>query len=159
MKSKAALVWATWFGCGLSPAAPGTAGSLGALAAAWAVHAGFAPPTGFYCALAAALLLPSVWAAGEAARQLGIEDPGLVVIDEVLGQWVALAGAAEFSLPQVAAAFVLFRLFDIFKPWPVRQAERLPGGWGIVADDVAAGACAAAALWLLRAAAANMVQS
>jgi phosphatidylglycerophosphatase A len=114
---------------------------------------------GWHAVLAAAVFLPGVWAAGEVARQRGVEDPGLIVIDEVVGQWVALAGAARFSWMEAGAAFLLFRAFDIVKPWPVRAAERLPGGWGIMADDVLAGAYAALVLGAWRAVAANMVQS
>jgi len=62
-----------------------------------------------------------------------------VVIDEVLGQWLTLAGAAALNWKSWLAAFLLFRLFDIWKPFPVRQLEALPGGWGIVADDLMAG--------------------
>lgn len=159
MKTKAAIALATWFGCGYWPFGPGTAGSLGAIAAAWLLRLvpGFAPP--WLLAAAAALLLPAVWAAGEAARSKGVEDPGFVVVDEVLGQWIALAAAGAFTFTGAAAAFVLFRLFDIFKPWPVRAAERLRGGWGIVADDLLAGAWAALVLLAGRAIGANMVQS
>lgn len=159
MKSKLALALATWFGAGLAPKGPGTAGSLGALLAAWplAVWAGWAP--WHFPLLAALLLLPAVWAASVTARERGVEDPQIVVIDEVLGQWLALAGAARFSLWEVAAAFVLFRIFDIVKPWPVRQAESLPGGAGIVADDLLAGLYAAAVLAAARAALRIMVQS
>lgn len=159
MKSRAALALATWFGCGYWPLGPGTAGSLGALAAAWALQQWLGYGMAWHAALAAVLLLPGVWAAGEVARSRGVEDPGMVVVDEVLGQWIALAGAGAFTWTEGAAAFVLFRLFDIYKPWPVRAAERLPGGWGIVADDVLAGIYAALALGAGRALAANMVQS
>lgn len=159
MKNSAALMLATWFGCGFSPVAPGTAGSLGALAAAWLLHRWAAPPMWAYAVLALALWLPAAWAAGAVARSRGAEDPGLVVVDEVVGQWIALAPAGSFSLWEAGAAFFLFRLFDILKPWPVANAERLPGGWGIVADDALAGVYAALALSALRLAAANMVQS
>ena len=64
---------------------------------------------------------------------------GMVVVDEVIGQWVALAGAASLNWKTYLGAFTLFRLFDIWKPAPVRQLEALPGGMGIVADDVMAG--------------------
>ncbi len=159
MKSRAAFVLATWFGCGCWPFGPGTAGSLGAVAAAWLLCrlTGLAPV--WLLAAAAALLLPAIWAAGQVARSSGKEDPGIVVVDEVLGQWVALAAAGAFTFTGAAAAFVLFRLFDIIKPWPVRAAERLPGGWGIVADDVLAGVWAALLLLAGRAFGANMVQS
>ncbi len=159
MKNRAAFALATWFGCGYWPFGPGTAGSLGAVAAAWLLCrlTGLAPV--WLLAAAAALLLPAIWAAGQVARSSGKEDPGIVVVDEVLGQWVALAAAGAFTFTGAAAAFVLFRLFDIIKPWPVRAAERLPGGWGIVADDVLAGVWAALLLLASRAFGANMVQS
>ena len=89
-----------------------------------------------------------MWAAGVVARASGIEDPGFVVVDEVLGQWIALAGLARWGAIGVSAAFLLFRLFDIWKPFPVRQLERLPGGIGINADDALAGIYAALVLWL-----------
>lgn len=158
MKNSAALMLATWFGCGFSPAAPGTAGSLGALGTAWLFHLWTRPPMWIFAALALALVLPAVWAAAAVARMKNDEDPSLVVVDEVIGQWIALAGADAFIPGQTVAAFLLFRLFDILKPWPVRNAERLPGGWGIVADDFLAGVYAAVVLAFLRLAA-NMVQS
>ena len=98
--------------------------------------------------LAALLFLPAVWAAGLTARTLQKKDPGLVVVDEVIGQWIALAGARTLTWETYLAAFVLFRLFDIWKPPPVRQLEALPGGWGINADDVMAGIYAALVLRL-----------
>jgi phosphatidylglycerophosphatase A len=91
---------------------------------------------------------PAIWAAGETARQSGIEDPRFVVVDEVVGQWLALAGARVFNWKSWLAAFVLFRLFDIWKPFPVRQLESLPGGLGIVADDLMAGLYAALVLFI-----------
>ncbi len=138
----------TWFGSGYAPRAPGTAGSLAGLAAAILLRefAGFA--WWHFLLLAAALFPLSVWAATRTARALGLKDPGLVVVDEVLGQWVALAGAHPFNWKSYVAAFVLFRLFDIWKPPPVRQLETLSEGLGIVADDVMAGGYAALVLFL-----------
>jgi phosphatidylglycerophosphatase A len=146
--TKFAILLATWFGCGRSPFAPGTAGSLGALAIAIPLHAyaGFAP--WHFLLLAAALFYPAVWSAGVAARTYKIKDPGFVVIDEVLGQWIALAGARQLNWKSYAAAFFLFRLFDIWKPAPARQLEALPGGLGINADDVMAGIYAALVLFV-----------
>ena len=148
MKTKLATLLATWFGCGRVPVAPGTAGSLAAvaIAAPLALWAGW-PPWAF-AALAAAITPLAMWSAGVAARAAGIEDPRFVVIDEVAGQWVALAGVHVWSWHAALAAFLLFRLFDIFKPPPVRQLEALPGGVGIVADDLAAGVYAALVLFL-----------
>jgi phosphatidylglycerophosphatase A len=72
-------------------------------------------------------------------KQTNKPDPHIVVVDEVIGQWITLAGAATFNWKTWLAAFVLFRLLDVWKPAPARQLESLPGGWGIVADDVMAG--------------------
>jgi phosphatidylglycerophosphatase A len=138
----------TWFGCGYAPVAPGTAGSLAGLVIGIALH----ERTGFswwlFLLLSAAFFPPAVWASTRTARALGVKDPGRVVVDEVIGQWIALAGAHPFNWKSYAMAFVLFRLFDIWKPAPVRQLERVPEGLGIVADDVMAGGYAAVVLWL-----------
>jgi phosphatidylglycerophosphatase A len=147
MRKKAALVLATWFGCGLFPAGPGTVGSLGALAVAWVLVdvAGCQPWV--FGALAMAMVPAGVWSADVTARHKGIEDPQIVVFDEVLGQWVALAGAYPLNGKSWLAAFLLFRLFDIVKPFPVRNLEKLPGGWGIISDDLMAGVYAALVLF------------
>jgi phosphatidylglycerophosphatase A len=97
--------------------------------------------------LAGLMLPPAIWSATVTARALKLKDPQMIVIDEVLGQWIALAGARSFTPVTCIAAFALFRLFDIWKPWPVRQRESLPGGWGINADDLMAGAYAALVLF------------
>ena len=80
-----------------------------------------------------------------AARRLALKDPGCIVSDELAGQWLALL-AAPLAWPWWLAAFVLFRVFDITKPWPMKALERLPGGWGIVTDDLMAGVYVAAIL-------------
>ena len=141
---KLAILLATFFGAGYSPLAPGTAGSLAAVAIAVALDL----PPWQYAGLAVLLFLPAVWAADVTARALKKKDPGLVVVDEVIGQWIALAGARSLHWETYLAAFILFRIFDIWKPPPVRQLEALPGGWGINADDVMAGAYAAVLLWM-----------
>ncbi len=143
MTAKAARILGTWFGCGLSPVAPGTAGSLGALAVAWLLEQRLQWGAREFAVLAACLFAPAVWAAHRTALQKASKDPQEVVIDEVIGQWVALAGVAVLNWKGWLGAFLLFRLFDIWKPFPVRRAERLPGGLGIVADDVVAGIYAA----------------
>ncbi|MGO9258313.1 MAG: phosphatidylglycerophosphatase A [Bryobacteraceae bacterium] len=143
-----ARLMSTWFGCGLAPRAPGTAGSAAAILIAIALHAygGF---SGLDFALLAALLFaPAVWAAGVTARALDTKDPQCVVVDEVIGQWISLAGARTLNWKTYLAAFALFRLFDIWKPPPVRQLEALPGGWGINADDAMAGIYAALVLFV-----------
>jgi phosphatidylglycerophosphatase A len=146
MRIKVANLISTWFGCGRFPFAPGTAGSAAALAIAIVLHeyAGLAP--WHFLLLAVVLFGPAVWAAGVTARAYNIEDPGFVVVDEVIGQWIALAGASQLNWKSYLAAFLLFRLFDIWKPPPARQLESLPGGLGINADDVMAGLYAALVL-------------
>lgn len=140
---------AVWFGCGLAPVAPGTAGSLAALAIAILLHtyAGAGPIT--FAILAALLLWPGIWAAGVVARVEGKSDPGIVVVDEVIGQWITIAGAGTLNWKSWLAAFALFRILDVWKPPPARQLERLHGGLGIVADDVMAGLYGALAIFLL----------
>ena len=126
----------TWFGAGLLPVMPGTWGSLAALPCAgvirslWGV-AGLA--TG-----AAIVFAVGYWAAGTIANKSGAKDPGAIVIDEVAAQWLVLLPAPLHPLPYVVA-FVLFRIFDIWKPWPVRLADRrVPGGLGVMLDDLLA---------------------
>ena len=80
-----------------------------------------------------------IWAAHVLEAASGKKDPGKIVVDEAIGQWVTLTGAAAYNWKSWLAALILFRFFDIVKPPPARQAERLPGGVGIVADDVVAG--------------------
>lgn len=130
---------ATWFGCGYAPAGPGTAGSLAAVVIAFALHYWLHIDPYWFAILAVLLLAPGIWAADVYARTVGKKDPGEVVVDEVIGQWITLAGAMTLNWKSWLAAFLLFRLFDIWKPPPVRQLEALPGGTGIVADDVMAG--------------------
>jgi phosphatidylglycerophosphatase A len=154
---------ATGFGSGLSPVMPGTAGSLVGLAIAWPLSLGFAalhfhggsvgPVVGL---LMSGLLvgLVGVGVSGPVCRALGSEDPGCIVIDEIAGQLVASAAVPLFwpypsRLAEAAAwiaSFVLFRFFDIVKPGPIRSSQGLPGGWGVVVDDVLGGVAAAAVL-------------
>jgi len=148
MKSKAANLISTWFGCGYAPAAPGTVGSLAALAIAWLLvrYAGWQPL--WFGLLVLAATAPAIWAAGVTALQQQQKDPQLVVVDEVLGRWLALAGARALNFKSWVGALILFRLFDIWKPAPVHQLEKLPGGTGIVADDLMAGIYAALVLFI-----------
>ena len=127
----------TWFGCGYAPIAPGTVGSLAAIAIAWLLRAHVTPLE--FGLLGVLLAIPGIWAAGVTAREIQTKDPGIVVVDEVVGQWITLAGATALNWHSWLLAFALFRIFDIWKPPPVRQLERLPGGFGIVADDAMAG--------------------
>ena len=138
---------AVWFGCGYAPKGPGTAGSAAALLIAILLHLAWPLPPFSFGILAAFLLIPGIWAAGVVARETGGKDPQVVVVDEVIGQWTALAGAATLNWKSWLAAFLLFRLFDIWKPFPIRKLESLPGGTGIVMDDVMAGIYAALVLF------------
>jgi phosphatidylglycerophosphatase A len=146
--NRLALVLATWFGCGYFPWGPGTIGSLAGLLIAIGMH--FWLGAGRLALLIAALVLlvPAIWASTNTARLVAKPDPGIVVVDEVLGQWTTLLGAAVFNWKTLLAGFLLFRLFDIWKPWPVRQCEKLPSGTGIVADDLAAGFYGALILYI-----------
>ena len=132
------LVWflATGGGSGDLPKAPGTWGSLAALPCA-AILVMLGGPWLLSLAILLAFVV-GVWASGKYAEAIGLGDPGSVVIDEFAGTWQS-----------VALAFVLFRLFDIFKPWPCRAAERFPGGVGIMLDDIVAGLYAAIFTWLI----------
>ena len=156
---KSAPTWiravATGFGSGRLRPAPGTWGSLAALliwigARQWlAPHLGSGLKAWLVGALAPALLLTlvAVPVSDRVAKASGHEDPGFIVIDEWAGQWIALLGlpfaARGWLDPWPLLPFFLFRLFDIWKPGPVDAAQRLPGGWGIVMDDVLAGILAA----------------
>jgi phosphatidylglycerophosphatase A len=146
--NRAAVMLATWFGCGYFPWGPGTAGSAAAVLIAALVEFCFGLGRLTIGALVVALLLPAIWSATRLARLCDKKDPGLVVIDEVLGQWVTLLGYGEKSWKFLVAGFVLFRIFDIWKPWPVRNLEKLPEGTGIVADDLMAGLYGALILYI-----------
>ncbi len=146
--TRLALALGTWFGCGYFPWGPGTAGSLAAVCIAALLHFYLGAARATLLVLTAILLIPAIWAATRTARFIVKKDPGVVVVDEVLGQWITLAGATVLNTKAFIAGFVLFRLFDIWKPWPVRKLERLPEGTGIVADDLAAGVYGALILYI-----------
>lgn len=139
---------ASGFGAGLSPLASGTVGSAVALIPWLALRE---LDWMWYVLVLAAAFAIGVWASGVVIRRIGVEDPGVVVWDEFVGQWIAL-----FPLvvqPRgwlwIGAGFVLFRLFDVVKPWPASWADRVvKGGFGAMLDDVFAGAYAALALML-----------
>jgi phosphatidylglycerophosphatase A len=159
---------ATGFGSGLSPVMPGTAGSVVGLALGGTLVRAIAPHTGSV-GLALGLLTSGlvfgaigVAVSGPVCRTLDAKDPGCIVIDEISGQLIACAAiplftfgaSVAFRAAAWAGAFVLFRFFDIVKPGPIRTIQDLPGGWGVVLDDVrggvAAGVVLAAAGWLAR---------
>lgn len=136
----ASRVLATFFGVGLFPAAPGTlASAVAVLLYKLALHELSWP---LYLLLLASLFWAGAAAAAATAAELGRPDPGRIVVDEVCGQLLAIALFSDAWVP-LAISFALFRFFDIIKPWPIRKLERLPGGWGIMADDIGAGLAAA----------------
>jgi len=146
-QDRLARTLATWFGCGRSPVAPGTVGTLGALPLHLALRALGPLP---YAAVVAAVTAVGVWAAQREAERLETEDPQSVVIDEVAGVLLALLLARGAGWKAEVAAVVLFRVFDIAKPGPVDRVQHLqPEGVGIMADDVLAGLFAGVtARWL-----------
>jgi len=143
-----AVALATWFGCGYFPWGPGTVGALAGVLIAAVMHWYFDAGRLALSAATLILLLPAIWASTQTARIVANPDPKIVVVDEVLGQWTTLLGAMAFDWRALLAGFLLFRLFDIWKPWPVRQFEKLPSGTGIVADDLAAGIYGALILYI-----------
>jgi len=158
MKDQIARVIATGGGLGEKLPAPGTtAGSFPATLVWWAACLVVTTTSARVAMTAAGLVVATVaglWAAEKEAVRRGASDPGPIVIDEVAGQWLTYLVALPF-LPFLAsktliifavAGFLLFRFFDVVKPWPIRACEKLPGGIGIVADDLAAGYFAAFAL-------------
>ena len=139
-RDKLAHVIAVWFGCGHVPYAPGHSGTIGTIPLYLLVR-----PYGPIGVAVTALLVTAVgvWASGRVERRLGIKDPQIVCVDEVAGVLVTWI-AAPPTWRGLIVGGLLFRLFDQFKPWPARAAEKLPGGWGVMLDDVAAGAWGAA---------------
>ena len=149
--TRVAIWCSTVFGIGYTPFASGTMASLVALPIGYLLHLSY----GTLGVLVVGLVIFAIgiWASGAHARSIGREDPGTSVIDEIAGQLFAMllitpAGNTS-NWPQIVAAFVLFRFFDIAKPWPISRLERLHGGVGIMADDAAAGLVSAAILFAL----------
>ncbi len=145
MNGKLITLLATGFGSGWVPFAPGTAGTLVGvficllcLPMPWILRLLFV----------LALLALSLYVAGQAEKIYQKKDDQRIVIDEIIGLQITMLPVAINGL-NLCAGFVLFRIFDILKPFPVRNLQELPGGWGIVADDVAAGIYAGAVMWLL----------
>ncbi len=153
-RQRGLAVWiATAGGVGYFPVAPGTWGSLVGVGAVAALGLAGLQSSARSAAAGAAIVLIfalGVWSAGQAEDFFGRKDPGTVVVDEVAGQIIALAPFIGTSLKWLGAGFVLFRIFDVLKPFPARRAERLHAGWGIMMDDVTAGVYAAATLEIIR---------
>jgi len=154
-QKKTRLAWtiATFFGAGLGKPGPGTWGSVAAVLL-WAAYDFVFHPTAQALLIAllagiALTLILGIPASTIVARESGRHDPQFVVVDEAAGQWIALL-SSPFDLRHALIALILFRLFDITKPFPVRQLEKLPEGWGIVLDDVGAGLYALGVASLIR---------
>ena len=145
-----ATLTATFFGIGKLRPGPGTWGSAATVVIWWAVSRWLSPSQqlGTVIFLAAAVTLAGIPAATRVARAHGLKDPQFVVIDEVAGQLITFI-AVPLSWKSLLAGFILFRGFDIVKPPPVRQLEKLPEGTGIVVDDIAAGLYALAVMQTL----------
>lgn len=148
LRTKASLALAELWPLGRLPIAPGTWGSLlAALAAPWL----FIPLSAWSRALVLiALFLLGSLAAARSEEFYRRKDPGSVIIDEFLGQWIVFVPLQESAWPWLGGGFLLFRLFDIVKPWPVKASEDwLPGGFGVMLDDVFAGVYGGLGLWIL----------
>lgn len=138
---------ATFFGAGHFPIWPGTAGTLAAVPLAYLL---LGLGRGYLYGVTVALFAVGTWAAGRYCELTGQPDNRRVVIDEVVGYLLCL-WAVPCSPQNLIGAFALFRLFDIWKPWPIRVVDRrVHGGFGVMADDVCAGAVSAVLLWLLQ---------
>jgi len=137
---KISRILATFFGVGLFPVAPGTLASAVTVIGYKLVLHELAGP--YFFLLLAGLIAAGIATSAVHAAELGRSDPGRIVIDEVCGQLLALVLTPDRWI-SLAIFFALFRFFDIIKPWPIRRLERLPGGWGIMADDLGAGLAAA----------------
>jgi phosphatidylglycerophosphatase A len=142
MRKNWALAIATWGGLGYFPKGQGTVASVAAIVISYAAMQMFGVSPIWWGVAALCLFFPAIRASDVAASHLGRHDPPQVVVDEVVGQWMTVAAVAADSWQSWLAALVLFRVFDIAKPWPIRKFEALPGGLGVVADDAVAGLCA-----------------
>ena len=129
-----AFVVASVFGAGYSPVAPGTAGSLVTAVAIWLLP--FNPMR--MAITLGVVILVGLWAGSRVERVLGRKDPGLIVIDEVAGMFCSMLLLPR-TIPVLATAFLLFRLFDVWKPFPARESQALTGGMGVMVDDLIAG--------------------
>jgi len=145
LKISIAKIIATFFYVGLIPLGPGTFGTLAAIPLFYALSF---TPLYLYLAITVLIVLISVWASTVAEEIFNKTDPGQVVADEVCGFLVTMILVPP-TISNIFLGFLLFRFFDITKPYPVRKFEILPGGWGIVIDDVAAGVYACITLHIL----------
>jgi phosphatidylglycerophosphatase A len=135
-RHRIAVALASFGYVGFAPVAPGTVGSAAAIPLFLLLRR--LGPTSFEISACLFLFVFGAWSARLTEQVLGVEDPGPVVIDEVLGMLVSMLWLPG-TWPVIAAAFLAFRVFDIIKPWPAGRLEHWPGGWGVMADDVMAG--------------------
>jgi len=140
------VILAAWGPCGYAPVAPGTFGTLGAIPLFWALRQ---LSLGLYLLTVLAFIALAVFAAAKAGRYWKVVDASPIVIDEVAGYLVTMA-LVPWSWGTAIAGFLLFRLFDVMKPWPASALDRVKSGFGVVMDDVAAGVWAWATLELVR---------
>ena len=150
-QSNLALILATWFGVGLIPIMPGTLGSLAALPIAWLIINLFGH--GWFLVVLIAIFFLGIVVCEKCHKQLKEKDPSIIVVDEVVGQWLAVLFLPP-NLIFYSFGFVLFRFFDIFKPWPISWVDRnIKNGVGVMLDDILAGAFSLSILhftyWLL----------
>jgi len=145
-RSSFAVAFASFGYVGFAPVAPGTVGAAAAIP--FFVLLRWAGSAWLEIVVCAVIVVAGAWSARLTERALGVEDPGPVVIDEVVGMLVSLLFLPG-TWPVIVAAFVAFRVFDIVKPWPARRLEHIPGGWGVMADDVMAGVYANLAVQIL----------
>ena len=136
LRSRLAVAFASFGYVGFAPVAPGTVGSAAAIPFFLLLR--LAHSAWLEIVVCAAIVAAGAWSARITEQALGVEDPGPVVIDEVVGMFVSLLFLPATWLV-VLAGFVAFRVFDIIKPWPADRFEQIPGGWGVMADDVMAG--------------------
>ena len=135
-RSRLAVAFASFGYLGFAPVAPGTVGAAAAIPVFVLLR--WAGSPWLEVAVCAAIVVAGAWSARLTEQALGVEDPGPVVIDEVVGMLVSLLFLPG-TWPVILAAFLAFRVFDIVKPWPAGRLEHVPGGWGVMADDVMAG--------------------
>jgi phosphatidylglycerophosphatase A len=138
---------ASGFGAGFCPVAPGTAGALLATSV-WIVLYYFSPCLLFPVTICLILLFTvlGIWSSNVLEPAWG-KDPSCIVVDEMVGVWIALLAVTGASVYYAALAFALFRLFDIFKPLGIRKLENLKGGWGVMMDDILAGVYSLIIVW------------
>ena len=144
--NSAATVLGSFFASGCIPFAPGTFGTLAAVPFVWVTAQAGMP---VFIAVTLLVSIIGIWICGESAKQLGVHDHGGIVWDEVAGLYVTML-LVPMNMLNLVLGFLLFRLFDIWKPFPIRLIDRrLKGGVGIMADDLLAGFYAGAILWLI----------